>query len=288
MKSQSLFWGKIRIKIGNNWKQFAWNLSLLSVENKKEFLSLSSAEFAQRVVKVNSVVSHYLDFAFLEQSLISKWKSGFCFNMQIKQQVTKYCGKGEKLLLRSNFSAFPLFLKYLLASGVKLHILLWNLIVRFIFSSILKIWYVEVRISQSISESSLDFEITRDDCMIMCIYRENLQARYFYQWVNMYEFSKEYRMNERMVRQERRSHNLRKNTHWHMCSAKTEINLHIRVFVVHLKKLWILGYPKCTQWMCRLIWIFTEGTKIAFLMLRAKGCVPLTFKALNKIVAVDI
>ena len=32
------------------------------------------------------------------------------------------------------------------------------------FSSVLQIWYVEVRISRSILESPLDFEITRIDC----------------------------------------------------------------------------------------------------------------------------
>ena len=217
-------------------------------------------------------------------------KIWFLFQHANQTTGNKILQKRSEIAPKEQFLLFStIFLKYLLASGVKLHILLWNLVVRFIFSSILKIWYVEVRISQSISESSLDFEITRVDCMRMCIYRENLQARYFYQWMNMYEFSKEYRMNERMVRQEW-SHSLRKNTFWHICSGKTEINLHIKVFVVHLKKLWILGYPKCTQWMHGLIWIFTKGTcpKVAFLMVWAKGCVLLTFKALNKIVAIDI
>ena len=40
-----------------------------------------------------------------------------------------------------------------------------NVVNRIIFSSILQIWYVEVRISQSNSESPLAFEITRVDCM---------------------------------------------------------------------------------------------------------------------------
>ena len=39
------------------------------------------------------------------------------------------------------------------------------LVVRIIFSSILQIWYVEVRISQSISEGPLEFEISRVDCI---------------------------------------------------------------------------------------------------------------------------
>ena len=38
------------------------------------------------------------------------WKSGPCFNMEIQQQVTKYCGKEEE---RSNFSAFPHYFQYI-------------------------------------------------------------------------------------------------------------------------------------------------------------------------------
>ena len=41
---------------------------------------------------------------------------------------------------------------------------LFNVVNRISFSSILQIWYVEVRISRSISESPLEFEITRVDC----------------------------------------------------------------------------------------------------------------------------
>ena len=51
-----------------------------------------------------------------------------------------------------------------LTKGVKLHVHLRNLVVRFVFSSVLHIWYVEVRISQSVSEGPFDFEITRVDC----------------------------------------------------------------------------------------------------------------------------
>ena len=36
----------------------------------------------------------------------------------------------------------------------------------FISSSILQIWYVDVRIFRSISESPLEFEITRVDCTL--------------------------------------------------------------------------------------------------------------------------
>ena len=50
-------------------------------------------------------------------------------------------------------------------SGVKLHTYLLNVVNRISFSSILQIWYVEVRISRSISDSPLEFEITRVDCI---------------------------------------------------------------------------------------------------------------------------
>ena len=51
----------------------------------------------------------------------------------------KYCGKEEKLLLRSNFSSFPQYFQYTLTLRVYLHINFLNVINRIIFSSILKI-----------------------------------------------------------------------------------------------------------------------------------------------------
>ena len=65
----------------------------------------------------------------------------------------KYCGK----LFHNIFNIS-------LTSRVQLHIYLLNVVVRIIFSSILQIWYVEVRISRSISDSPLEFDITRVDC----------------------------------------------------------------------------------------------------------------------------
>ena len=53
-----------------------------------------------------------------------------------------------------------------LTSRVQLHINLLNMVVWIIFSSIFKIWYVEVRRSLSISESPFEFEISRVDCII--------------------------------------------------------------------------------------------------------------------------
>ena len=55
-------------------------------------------------------------------------------------------------------------------SRVQLHIYLLNVVVWIVFSSILQIWYVEVQISRSISESPLEFEITRVVCIPHCMY----------------------------------------------------------------------------------------------------------------------
>ena len=62
----------------------------------------------------------------------------------------KYCGKEEKLLLRSNFSSFPQCFHYISNfKNLLLHIYLLNMVNRIIFPSILQIGYVEVRISRS-------------------------------------------------------------------------------------------------------------------------------------------
>ena len=49
---------------------------------------------------------------------------------------------------------------------IYIYIYLLNVVIQIIISSVLQIWYVEVRISQSISESPLEFKITRVDCII--------------------------------------------------------------------------------------------------------------------------
>ena len=52
-----------------------------------------------------------------------------------------------------------------LTSRVQLLVYLLNMVNRISFPPILQIWYVEVRISRSISDSPLEFEITRVDCI---------------------------------------------------------------------------------------------------------------------------
>ena len=93
----------------------------------------------------------------------------------------KYCEKEEKLLL-SNFSSFPQYFQYILTSRVQLHIYLFNVVNRISFSSILQVWYVEVWISRSISESPLEFEITRVNCICNVLERpkENCKRSWFH------------------------------------------------------------------------------------------------------------
>ena len=61
----------------------------------------------------NTVDSCYLDLAYLELPFISKWK---IWRLQKHENLTTYkiyCGKEEKLLLRSNFSSFPQYFQYI-------------------------------------------------------------------------------------------------------------------------------------------------------------------------------
>ena len=77
----------------------------------------------------------------------------------------KYCEKEEKLLQGAISPLFHNIFNISLTSRIQLHIYLLNVVNRISFSSILHICYVEVRISRSISESPLEFEITRVDCI---------------------------------------------------------------------------------------------------------------------------
>ena len=81
------------------------------------------------------------------------WKSNFRGN-KILWKRREIAPKGHFLLFSTIFS---------IISGVSLHIHLWNVVVRFTFSLILQIWYVEVRITRGISESPFDFKITSVD-----------------------------------------------------------------------------------------------------------------------------
>ena len=97
--------------------------------------------------------------AYLEEKIWSFFKRG---NLTSGNKI--FWIRGE-IAHKEHFLPFStIFSVYIF--NVRTHITyLWNLIVRFVFSSVLHIWYVEVRISQSVSEGPFDFEITRVDCM---------------------------------------------------------------------------------------------------------------------------
>ena len=86
------------------------------------------------------------------------------WSLPIHENLTtdgKYC--------RKKGAISPLFhniFNISLTSKVQLPISLLNVVNQIFFSSILQTWYVELRISRSISESPLEFEITRVDCTI--------------------------------------------------------------------------------------------------------------------------
>ena len=119
-------------------------------------------------ILINTVDSRYLDFAYLEWPLISNWKSGPCLTWKSYNRKQNSVEKRRNCSSGAISSLFPNIFNSSLTSGV---ILLYIFISEmwlfdFIFSSILHSWYVEVWISRSISESPLDFEITRVDCII--------------------------------------------------------------------------------------------------------------------------
>ena len=83
------------------------------------------------------------------RSLFSTWKSNNTW-----QNVEK----GRFLLFHNIYNIF-------LTSEAKVHMHLWDVIVRFTLPSILQIWHVVERISRSISESPLQIEIKRIGCI---------------------------------------------------------------------------------------------------------------------------
>ena len=65
---------------------------------------ISSHKFIALVIQYLSLTQgfvHVQSTLVISNSLISKWKSGPCFNTEIYQQARKYCGKEEKFLLFS-------------------------------------------------------------------------------------------------------------------------------------------------------------------------------------------
>ena len=62
--------------------------------------------------KKNTVDSHYLDLTYFERLSRSEILVPVFTCKSKNRYVTKYCGKEEKLLLKSNFSSFPQYFQY--------------------------------------------------------------------------------------------------------------------------------------------------------------------------------
>ena len=80
-----------------------------------------------------------------------------------------YCVNEEKLLQRSNFSSFPQYFRYISNFKSPISYKFVKCGCSNYFSSIIKIWYVEVQISRSVSESPLELDITGVDCSLLAI-----------------------------------------------------------------------------------------------------------------------
>ena len=65
------------------------NASIYIIVVKTSDIILRNIFLYVRQPKENTVEPRYLELAYFELPLISKWKSGPCFNMKLWQQVTK-------------------------------------------------------------------------------------------------------------------------------------------------------------------------------------------------------
>ena len=98
--------------------------------------------------------------AYLEEKIWSSFKHR---NLTSSNKILWIRGE---IAPDKQFLPFPQYFQYIfLTKGVSLHIIqLWKLVMQFVLSSILKIWYVKVRIPRSVSEGPFNFMITRVDC----------------------------------------------------------------------------------------------------------------------------
>ena len=85
--------------------------------------------------------------------------------------------------LRSNFFPSTIFSVYISNLRSQITYLFVKFDCLFVFFLILQIWYVKVGISQSVSEGTLDFEITRVDCM----YSRTSMGEHLLNHENMFE-----------------------------------------------------------------------------------------------------
>ena len=118
-----------------------------------------------------TVEPRYLELAYFELPLISKWKSGPCFNMKLTTG-NKIMWKRGEIAPKEQFLFFSTILLYIFISNFRCQIT-YSFVkcgCSILFSSLSQLWYVEVRISRSVSVSPLQSEITRVDYIFMKTY----------------------------------------------------------------------------------------------------------------------
>ena len=163
-------------------RQFAWNVKPYFLEGKqrslvnivkcyllKFLLHLTGTGLTRKNVQLQLtlVTKSWTRLsritAYLEVKILSLLKHENLTTGKKKLWKRGEIAPKEHFLLFSGHNIFNISL----TSRVQLNINLLNLVVRIVFSSILQIWYVEVRIARSISESPVEFEITRIDCIFI-------------------------------------------------------------------------------------------------------------------------
>ena len=121
--------------------------------------------YVLKIVLFSAVVSQGISFINTVQLTLAI-STSLISNTRLSRSEIWSLPKHENLTTCKNImeKIFTIFSIYL-SSRVQLYIYLLNVVSRICFSSLLQIWYVEVRIYRSISESPLEFEITRVDCI---------------------------------------------------------------------------------------------------------------------------
>ena len=69
-------------------KYLIWSLSLRHIQTEIDPSQALHAVWSGPPLFAGTVEPRYLELAYFELLLISKWKSGPCFNMKLWQQVT--------------------------------------------------------------------------------------------------------------------------------------------------------------------------------------------------------
>ena len=130
------------------------------------FTRLNQRSLGERSWNYSSVKYILLSLSRTRLSRITAYLEVKIWSLSKHENLTtgkNYCEKEEQFLLFSTI--FSIYARiYFQKCNYTYICQMW--LFGLFFSSILQIWYVEVRISRSISESPLEFEITRVDCIV--------------------------------------------------------------------------------------------------------------------------